>query len=248
MSNQSIPPTKRCTKCGNEYLATTEYFHRSKLGKYGLRSTCRQCRIIVSKREQLPDGLKRCPACKEIKPFTQEFYSKDITKKNQLRSLCKFCEAEKIRRWRKENPALSRERGRECAKRRRLKDPRKARDQQRATEVRHPDTVRQRKDRYNKSKHGRLIRRAGYKRYIARKMNASGTHTAVDIQSQYNRQKGRCYYCKTRLNNVYEVDHVIPLSRGGSNSPDNIVIACGPCNKHKSSKMPHEWGNGGKLC
>jgi 5-methylcytosine-specific restriction endonuclease McrA len=40
---------------------------------------------------------------------------------------------------------------------------------------------------------------------------------------------------------------VVPLSRGGSNGPENIVIACPTCNLAKKDKMPHEWPEGGRL-
>jgi 5-methylcytosine-specific restriction endonuclease McrA len=41
---------------------------------------------------------------------------------------------------------------------------------------------------------------------------------------------------------------VIPLDRGGSNGPENIVIACPECNHSKHNKLPHEWnGSGGRL-
>lgn len=36
-------------------------------------------------------------------------------------------------------------------------------------------------------------------------------------------------------------DHVIPLSRGGSNTTDNIVPCCIPCNSSKRNKLPREW-------
>lgn len=36
--------TKICTKCENELPATTEYFNKHKLGKYGLNPVCKQCR------------------------------------------------------------------------------------------------------------------------------------------------------------------------------------------------------------
>ena len=32
---------------------------------------------------------------------------------------------------------------------------------------------------------------------------------------------------------AYHVDHVVPLMRGGSNDPDNICLACKPCNLAK---------------
>ena len=42
--SEEIVPKKRCTgPCGQEYLATTEYWHRKKHGKYGLNSQCKKC-------------------------------------------------------------------------------------------------------------------------------------------------------------------------------------------------------------
>jgi 5-methylcytosine-specific restriction endonuclease McrA len=35
-------------------------------------------------------------------------------------------------------------------------------------------------------------------------------------------------------------DHVIPRSRGGRTSWDNVVTACGPCNLRKGSRLPRE--------
>ena len=39
--------TKRCTKCGNEFPATREYFTPNKGGKYGLRPDCNKCRSLL---------------------------------------------------------------------------------------------------------------------------------------------------------------------------------------------------------
>lgn len=35
--------TRICTKCGKELPATNEYFGKAKLGKYGLKSQCKEC-------------------------------------------------------------------------------------------------------------------------------------------------------------------------------------------------------------
>jgi 5-methylcytosine-specific restriction endonuclease McrA len=73
----------------------------------------------------------------------------------------------------------------------------------------------------------------------------TGTHTADDVLAQFERQNGRCYWCGCRLG-PYHVDHVIPLSKGGSNGPENIVASCPPCNLSKNAKMPSEFA--GRLC
>lgn len=83
--------------------------------------------------------------------------------------------------------------------------------------------------------------RASALRRIARKKNAPGTHhTAADVRSQFKAQRGLCYWCKIKLEK-YEVDHVVPLARGGSNGKENIVCACRPCNRRKGAKMPAEF-------
>ena len=85
------------------------------------------------------------------------------------------------------------------------------------------------------------------RRRRARKRQAEGTHTASDIKDQYTRQKGKCFWCGGRVGKQYHVDHVVPLSRGGGDGPDNLVIACAACNLQKGDKLPHEWAKGGRL-
>lgn len=53
----------------------------------------------------------------------------------------------------------------------------------------------------------------------------------------------RCAYCNAQVDeDDLTVDHVQALSRGGPNSTDNIVPACGPCNQAKGNKTLDEWG------
>ena len=55
-----------------------------------------------------------------------------------------------------------------------------------------------------------------------------------------NRHDGRCAYCQTPCESL-EMDHVIPLSRGGRHALANILPACPSCNRRKSSKLLIEW-------
>lgn len=47
-----------------------------------------------------------------------------------------------------------------------------------------------------------------------------------------------CAYCNGMFQ---QIDHFIPLSRGGRNDSKNMVPACKPCNLSKGDKMPMEW-------
>ena len=59
----------------------------------------------------------------------------------------------------------------------------------------------------------------------------------------YRRDGNRCQYCGCHLNSKNaSLDHVMPRSRGGDNSWDNIVSACKPCNRRKSNRTPEEAG------
>lgn len=48
----------------------------------------------------------------------------------------------------------------------------------------------------------------------------------------WRRDNGRCVKCNSDLN--LEFDHIIPLSKGGSNTERNIQLLCSQCNKKKS--------------
>jgi 5-methylcytosine-specific restriction endonuclease McrA len=50
---------------------------------------------------------------------------------------------------------------------------------------------------------------------------------------------GHCHYCDQVAK--LTIDHVIPLSRGGKDSKDNIVAACLHCNTSKGNKTLEEW-------
>ena len=84
-----------------------------------------------------------------------------------------------------------------------------------------------------------------FHRARARKRKARGVFDATAVEARIDPQEARCHYCQEELDfdgaNKFEVDHFIPLSRGGSNWPSNIVIACRACNRDKADKMPWEY-------
>ena len=52
----------------------------------------------------------------------------------------------------------------------------------------------------------------------------------------------RCVYCGTALGlEIATLDHVYPLSRGGTHDPGNLVAACQRCNQLKGSLLPVEF-------
>ena len=55
------------------------------------------------------------------------------------------------------------------------------------------------------------------------------------------RDGNRCQYCGAK-GTAFDltVDHILPLSRGGTTSPENLVAACYACNQRKGNRTPEE--------
>ena len=75
--------------------------------------------------------------------------------------------------------------------------------------------------------------------------SCGGTHSVSDIARLFAAQEGKCVGCKATLvskgKGKYHIDHMMPLSRGGSNGAENLQLLCPPCNMSKSNKTQAEW-------
>jgi 5-methylcytosine-specific restriction endonuclease McrA len=61
----------------------------------------------------------------------------------------------------------------------------------------------------------------------------------------FERDGYTCQYCgKRRPSTDLSLDHVIPRSRGGRSTWENLVVSCVECNDRKSNRLPHEAGMG----
>ena len=83
------------------------------------------------------------------------------------------------------------------------------------------------------------LRRQLAARRRARRLDAAGSFTVGEWLALVELWGGRCAYCGERA--PLEIDHRVPLSRGGTNSIDNILPACGPCNRRKHAMSEQEF-------
>lgn len=72
-----------------------------------------------------------------------------------------------------------------------------------------------------------------------RLMMESGEWAAIRSKV-FARDNYTCAYCGARGVSL-ECDHVVPLSKGGPTTEDNLVTACKPCNRSKGAKEMQEW-------
>jgi 5-methylcytosine-specific restriction endonuclease McrA len=68
----------------------------------------------------------------------------------------------------------------------------------------------------------------------------AGVTSTVRLQV-LERDAYRCRYCAGFAGHLC-IDHVLPQSRGGEHTPDNLVTACKPCNSRKRNRTPEEAG------
>jgi len=63
----------------------------------------------------------------------------------------------------------------------------------------------------------------------------------LNRQNLFRRDDFTCQYCG-RTDVSLSIDHVIPKSRGGEESWENLITACKPCNTRKGNRTPSEAG------
>ena len=78
--------------------------------------------------------------------------------------------------------------------------------------------------------------------HVPRRFRRQVTNTFLFARDRY-----RCQYCgrtaaELRQRESLTRDHLIPMSRGGTNDWTNVVTACSPCNTRKGNRMPEEIG------
>lgn len=231
MSTSSIP-LKRCAR--NEQCVhpegpclprTPEYFTRDRSFNDGLYHTCKACRAAQYRAKhplKSKPTVKRCPKCGFECDLLEAviYFSRDRYHKDGLQSRCKKCQN---------------------------KQPNRA-EQQRRSNAKHRDDIRIRRKAYRRTERGRAVRNADNHRRRAKHLGVETHYSADDVQLQIKAQTDKrgvlhCWWCgKAITNGKYHIDHAIPLTRGGTNSANNIRISHPHCNLKKNTKLPSEFG------
>jgi 5-methylcytosine-specific restriction endonuclease McrA len=61
----------------------------------------------------------------------------------------------------------------------------------------------------------------------------------ITRRAVFARDRWTCQYCGHERGNL-TVDHVIPRSKGGGSTWENIVTCCAPCNRRKGNRLPKQ--------
>jgi hypothetical protein len=189
--------------------------------------------------------LRKCKACGEEKPLESDFE----LDAGYYRHACKKCrnEQQNARRERNHDRVRARERNYEARNRERKNKV------SRVWRASNPEKIKGYKRREYEA-HGDEIRARTWKRKQHSRALSFGVEVEmVDKPAIIARDNATCYLCGAQheANSPgLSLDHVIPVTRGGSHTSGNLKVACCRCNSRKKEKIPHElkWFEGPCPC
>ena len=202
-----------------------------------------------------------CIRCHEAKPI-DDFRIRHKGNSVYREGSCKPCERDVQRKTRKEKSPPKRtdsseeqhERNKQKAREWKLANRERVRENKRAWRQANKEKVNQQKrEKYQRDREKLIERtnewvranpekaRANKALHEARRKGAEGRYTAADVKAILIRQNGLCVYCRCDISECYTVDHIVPLSRGGSNWVENIQLVCAPCNSSKNNRTHDEY-------
>ena len=206
---------KTCTKCKREQAESE--FCKDKRSKDGLRSWCKSC-----KRETL--NAWRDKNREHVRDLDRKYYAADPEKQRAEARASYYKDPERAKgrnkRWFAEHPKYKRDRYKA--------NPEPILKHDKRWRENNPDKhkaklVRWRKENPSKN-HEYQIKRRQYE--------TNGKFTARDWRALLDRYGHQCLACHA-IDKKLVADHVIPLSRGGTNTIDNIQPLCELCNMKK---------------
>jgi 5-methylcytosine-specific restriction endonuclease McrA len=169
--------------------------------------------------------------CSECNPVVQKVLFAKWYRENSEK--VKVCQA----RWRKENP----EKVSTGHARWRKENPEKISECYAKWHKENPEKKRTSDAKWKRANADR-IQVYGAKRRATKYGNTpiSELLTSTEWLAILAEASGHCHYCGKEA--TLTLDHVIPVSKGGRHSKDNVVAACGHCNYSKGNKTLEEWG------
>ncbi len=205
--------------------------------------TCVKCGVLFSG--------ERCKVCRS--QYKKQYINANREKINESNKEWRKAHPEKsaisIKNWQSNNPDRVKEINRRSATKRRdqrIIDSREWRKQ-------NGDRIKKSWQEYRKVNGDQLKEtRRKYEEKYPEKIRA-GKHTrrtkilGLDskIDANYIKflkiaQGMKCNYCNQTMNK-YQIDHIVPIARGGDNKNENLQLLCAPCNRQKGAKTDNEY-------
>jgi 5-methylcytosine-specific restriction endonuclease McrA len=190
-----------------------DQFYKDKNGKYGLKSKCKECSNKIV-REYCNKNKDKIS--KYQKEYNKEYYTNNRDRLNKYQKEYRNNNKDKISKYKKEYNTNNR------------------------------DRINKQMREYYTTEKGKLSNKLNSQnRHYRKKYNTNPGDRLTTAQIEYLTEVyTNCAYCNTELtlDNTH-IEHIHPLSKGGSHSIDNVVLACKDCNLRKNSKTLDQWLN-----
>lgn len=228
-----VPANKSCSACGETKPAADFYRRKRTNGGVYLYSRCKPCwgeynRPKVQAWRQGLSADQRATLAERNRAYCKKWRGQNGERHREASRQWYYDNKDRAlvrsTKWAQDNPDKQREAVRKSSRKWRQRNADKLRADGVAYRKAHPEKIR----RY-------AMHRA------ALKSEAEGYYTDADVARIYDEQRGLCYYCRCELNGDFQIDHMTPLSRGGSNWPSNLCCACARCNRKKNAKTADEY-------
>lgn len=218
------PPTKRCTRCGQDHPFAAMI--RNARSKDGYGSRCKTCHNAWNREIAMRD------------PEATRAYEREKARRLYRADPDKF--RARHRQWYAENRAHCVEYATQWAR----DNPEKHKANERAYGRRHSARIVQRVKAWQTANPDRM---RDHRRRTKALRRGAGEARTFDRNLIWERDGGRCHICGKRCApDAWHLDHLIPLSRGGAHTPENVAVSHPTCNVRRHNTGPAQlrmWGD-----
>ena len=170
---------------------------------------------------------KLCVGCKTTKQTT-EFYKDN--RRGGFRSSCKKC----YKNYSERNKKQITERNKQYREKHREKLNEYCKSYSKQWYILNRERIRQKKEEYRLNNKDKMNARGAI--YRARKKEATPLYLIPEDYQAIQKQYQYAQYLSNLTWDKYEVDHIIPLSKGGKHTPWNLQVITRSENRAKSNK------------
>ena len=225
---------KICTSCKIE--KDLEDFPKRKDSKDGRRAKCNIC--MNEKARTYYDEVNREKKLASNKIWAKEHKEEMLKWGREYYERNSEKQMEKTIKWREENPT----KWKKLVRKSYLKNKEKIKETSKTYRKNHVEELKAQKKEYRKTEACKIATKNNNNRRRSEKIKTSnGTISTKALKELIIKQDYKCKYCNCDLDfsvkNSVHLDHVVPLSKGGTHTIENVVYSCASCNLQKGASL-----------
>ena len=192
--------------------------------------------------------MKVCNKCKELKPKTNEYFAFKNKAKGILKNECKMCEKE----YRKNNKEKLKEYFKEYYKNNKDKIKKNTKEYQENNKEKVREYKKEYRSRdktknmmkeylkeYQKNNKDKMIFYSSQRRVL--RAGNGGSYTQEQYREMLEYFEYKCAYTGESIEDNLHIDHIIPVSKGGTSYIWNLIPVTPSANMSKSNKNIEDW-------